>query len=234
MIEYAGLVTGRELTARIANAPSRKRVVVRPSPGEGLIVTGNIEVNRPDVRIERVELHGVVTFDTHAENAVLKNSKATGFDILGADHVLIENNRFDGLGERNQNVVWDKPAGNTPDHWIIRGNSFHNFYKSGTHSEALFIGYSTNGLIENNVFTNNGNTAHIFFSYCGAESAQKDGCRTYPGTYPRDICVRDNTFNRTYVALFDIQFRKEIPFDVANIRTQPGASTTEPQLAKKC
>lgn len=35
VIEYAGLVTGRELTARIANAPSRKRVVVRPSPGKG-------------------------------------------------------------------------------------------------------------------------------------------------------------------------------------------------------
>ena len=101
-------------------------------------------------------------------------------------------------------------------------------------SEALYIGYSSNGLIEGNSFTNNGNTSHIFFSYCGTKASELDGCSTYSGTYPRDICVRDNVFNRTHGAFYDVNFRSEIPFAIANIVTQPGASSTEPQLASRC
>ena len=208
--------------------------IVRPQDHGALVVEGDIVVDRPRVTIEDIVVHGVVAFDPPADHGVLRSSAALGFDIFGADNVLIEDNRFDGQGRHNQNIIWDKPAGDTPDNWVIRGNDFRNFYEGDLHSEALFIGYSKNGLVEGNSFTNNGNTSHIFFSYCGTQSSERDDCKTYPGTYPRDICVRNNVFNRTHDAFYDFNFRPEIPFAIANIVTQPGASSTEPQLSGTC
>ena len=102
-----------------------------------------------------------------------------------------------------------------PDGWVIRNNEFRNYYvdDGSTHSEALFIGYSSKGLIEGNTFTNNGNTSHIFFSYWGSVAD--------PGSsYPRNICVRGNTFNETHTAYSDVNFRAEIP-PSANIDIDP-------------
>ena len=234
LIEEAGSVTGRQLARRVDDAAQGLPVIVRPQDGGDLVVEGDIVVDRPRVTIEDIVVHGVVAFDPPADHGVLRSSAALGFDIFGADNVLIEDNRFDGQGRHNQNIIWDKPAGDTPDNWVIRGNDFRNFYEGDLHSEALFIGYSKNGLVEGNSFTNNGNTSHIFFSYCGTQSSERDDCKTYPGTYPRDICVRNNVFNRTHDAFYDFNFRPEIPFAIANIVTQPGASSTEPQLSGTC
>jgi hypothetical protein len=234
LIEEAGSVTGRQLVRSMDDAEQGLPVIVRPRDGQDLVVEGDIVVNRPRVTIENVVVRGVVAFDPPADHGVLRSSSALGFDIFGADNVLIEGNRFDGQGRRNQNIIWDKPSGDTPDNWVIRGNDFRNFYEGDLHSEALFIGYSKNGLIEGNSFTNNGNTSHIFFSYCGTQSSELDECKTYPGTYPRNICARNNVFNRTHDAFYDFNFRPEIPFAIANIVTQPGASSTEPQLIGTC
>jgi hypothetical protein len=234
LIEEAGSVTGRQLVRSVDDAERGRPVIVRPPDGENLVVEGDVVVNRPLVTIENVVIRGVVDFDPSADQAVLRKSTALGFDIFGADDVLIEDNRFDGQGRRNQNIIWDKPAGDTPDNWVIRGNDFRNFYQGDLHSEALYIGYSNNGLIEGNSFTNNGNTSHIFFSYCGTQSAELDDCNTYSGTYPRNICARKNVFNRTHGAFYDFNFRSEIPFAIANIVTQPGASSTEPRAIGPC
>ena len=77
---------------------------------------------------------------------------------------------------------------------MIRNNTFMNFYANdpATHSEAIYVGYSTNGLIENNTFTNNGNTGHVYFTYFGTASSEGAPASN---TYPRNMCVRGNTFN---------------------------------------
>ena len=80
-------------------------------------------------------------------------------------------------------MIWDDPARQTPDDWVISDNGFRNFYRDdGAHSQTLFIGFSTNGLIKGNTFVNNGNTSHIFFSWYGAKAEPWV-------SYPSDICV---------------------------------------------
>ena len=144
--------------------------------------------------------------------------------------MVFDGNTFDGQGQVASNQLWDRPAGNTPDGWVIRHNVFRNFYKDGSHSEAVFVGYSSDGLIEGNTFTNNGNTSHIFFSYFG--TAAYEG--TSPSsTYPRNMCVRGNTFNETHGAYYDVNFREEIPSN-ANIKIQRDASSTDPEFYADC
>ena len=192
----------------------------------GYTVTEGIDVTRPSLRINGATVHGTVEFGSSATGSSITNSNAVGFNIFGADNVLIQGNTFDGQGNNPSNEIWDNPSGNTPDGWVIRNNTFRNFYKDGSHSEAIFVGYSTNGLIEGNTFTNNGNTSHIFFSWFGN--------RADPATsYPRDMCVRGNTFNETHGAYYDVNFRAEIPAH-ANIRIQRNATNTNPEFYGDC
>ena len=215
--------------------PGRGGSATRPDQDDGsLHGIRSLEINRPGLTIDGATIDGTVTFQTSATGSSLTNSSASGVEILGADDVVLQGNTFDGGGVNPKNVVWDEPAGDTPDGWRIVGNTFRNFYRDdGSHSEALYIGYSTNGLIANNTFTNNGNTAHVFFTYCGAQSAQIDGCASYPGTSPRNICVTGNTFNNTHEAFYDVNFRPEIPVG-ANIRIQRDASSTSPEFYGDC
>ena len=146
---------------------------------------------------------------------------------------MFQGNTFDGGGVHPKNVIWDEPAGDTPDGWRIVGNTFRNFYRDdGSHSEALYIGYSTNGLIANNTFTNNGNTAHMFFTYCGAQSAQIDGCASIPehprGTYTLREHV-DNTPKRSDDVTSARRFRS-----VPTYRIQRDASSTSPEFFGDC
>jgi hypothetical protein len=129
-----------------------------------------------------------------------------------ADNTLIEGNTFDGQNTKEQNFVWAGAAPDPVDGFTIRNNTFRNFTSPGsTHSEALFIGgYARNGVVEGNTFSNNGNTAHIFFSWCAPNDCDGGGGR-YSGD-PRDpsnICVRGNTFNQTWDAYYDVMVRQE-------------------------
>jgi hypothetical protein len=180
-------------------------------------ITGDVTITRPDLRIEGATVDGTVGFHAGASGSSLLNSHAMGFDIFGADNVVIEGNDLDGRGTVFQNHIWDA-GGDTPDGWAIRGNSLSNYYHGDDHSEALFIGYSRNGVVEGNTFTNNGTTAHIFFSWYG-------GIADPNVSWPRNICVRGNTFNATAGAYFDVNFREEIPTS-ANIKIQRDASAS--------
>lgn len=106
---------------------------------------------------------------------------------------------------------------------MIRGNDFRNFYVAGnssSHSEALFVGYSDHGLIENNTFYNNGNTAHIFFSWFGSLASP-------PASNPHDICVRGNSFADDQNGIFhyyDINMRQEINPQAVNIKVDPSSN----------
>jgi len=196
----------------------------------GYTVTGDVDVTRPSLRIDRATIQGVIEFGPEATGSSLTNSSAMGFNVWGADNMVFDGNTFDGQGQVASNQLWDRPAGNTPDGWVIRNNVFRNFYKDGSHSEAVFVGYASDGLIEGNTFTNNGNTSHIFFSYFG--TAAYEG--TSPSsTYPRNMCVRGNTFNETHGAYYDVNFREEIPSN-ANIKIQRDASSTDPEFYADC
>jgi len=164
-------------------------LTVRPSPGQtSFAVSGDLTLSRGLVRLDHAAMSGAVEFDANSSGSSIVNSSALGFSIEGADDILVAGNTFDGQGRRNQNFVYDQPAGSVPDGFVIRDNLFRNFYidSGDVHSEALYIGYSTNGLIENNTFTNNGNTSHIFFTWFGATA---DPATTYPRNMADSDCI---------------------------------------------
>ena len=81
-------------------------------------------------------------------------------------------------------------------------------------------------LIENNSFSNNGNTSHIFFTWFGNTAD--------PSTsYPRNMCVRGNTFGPTHGAYYDVNLRGEIPTS-ANIKVERDATLAIPSFYGDC
>ena len=136
-------------------------------------VTGDLSINRPGLRIDGATVQGTVEFESGASGSAFANGNAEGFDVRGADNITIEGSTFDGACRRAQNWVIEEPAGRVPSGTTIRGNTFRNYYicaDSDVHTEALFIAYSNGGLIEGNTFEDNGTTAHVFFSYVGANA----------------------------------------------------------------
>jgi Right handed beta helix region len=227
-IEVASAVDGATLRSAIESA-SPGPLLVRPAAGQASFsVVGELEITKPSVAIERVAMSSTIEFRPTASGSSLRRSSALGFFIFGADDIILEGNTFDGQGIRKDTIIWDEPAGNTPDGWVIRNNIFRNYFTSDPedHSQAIYVGYSTNGLIEGNTFTKNGNTSHIFFTWFGSKAD--------PATsYPRNICVRGNTFNETAGAYSDVNFRAEIPSN-ANIKIQRNASNTDPEFYRSC
>jgi hypothetical protein len=102
--------------------------------------------------------------------------------------------------------------------WIIENSTFKNYVPSQAlcsteHSEALYIQCGARqGTIRNTTFTNNGNTAHIFFTWW---PNQTHAC------YPDDICVEGNSFGSRAGAYFDIDSRAELPSSLG-ISIAPG------------
>jgi len=226
-------VDAATFTRSVTSAPQGP-LLVRPSAGNASFsVEGNVGIERPKVVIDGARISGLIEFQPGAVGAKLLNSSALGFNVFGPDDIVLQGNTFDGQSRVSSNQLWDSPAGNTPDNWVISNNTFRNYYIAGdplSHSEAIFVGYSTHGLIENNTFTNNGTTSHVFFSYWGTAAYEGASGST---TYARDMCVRGNKFNQTAGAFLDVNFRDEIPSN-ANIVVQPNVRTARPEFAGKC
>ena len=166
-----------------------------------------------------------------SDGSALINASAEGFGIFGADDILLQGNTFDGQGVTRDNPIWDRPAGSTPDRFRIIRNTFRNFYddrSEDVHSQAISVGYSTEGLIDGNTFENNGTTAHIFFTWWG-ETANAST------SYPRNICVRNNVFRAgpNVSHYFDVNFRSEIP-STAGIEIERDASNSNPEFYGSC
>jgi hypothetical protein len=197
-------------------------VLIRPPLGETTFtVSGDLTMKRQDVTIDGARLEGGIDFEPGSDGSAFIDGSSAGFGIFGADDVLLRGNVFDGQGIRKDNPIWDRPAGSPPDRFRIIGNTFENFYDDrgeDVHSQAIFVGYSTNGLIDGNTFINNGSTAHIFLSYWGelAESANADAARSMP----RDICIRRNTFGPVHGAWYAVNVREEIT-PASGIRVAP-------------
>jgi chitodextrinase len=195
-----------------------------------VVVTGSISLDSPNVTVQNATIQGGVTFNKGASGSKLINSKANHVAIWSADNILLEGNTFDGGGQVKDGItMWDQPSGDPPTGWVFRNNTFQNFYigeGSDVHSQAIYVGYSTNGLIEGNTFTNNGTTSHIFFTWFG-------GVADPGSSWPRNICVRNNTFNNTHGAYYDVNFRSEIPSS-SGIVIERDASSTSPQFYGSC
>jgi hypothetical protein len=193
-----------------------------------------------NVSVKDSKLSGIVlNIEPGASGFRLDNTDIAdgGFNIWGADNVTIVDGSFDGGGDVTSNQIWDKPAKNGATGLLIARNSFSN-YRGGdcnVHGEALFIGgYTSDGVIENNTFSNNGCTSHIFFSYFG-----NDALSGYNSAQvPRNICVRGNTFGSRYLqTYFDVNFRSEVASvgpTATGIKVQPNAVTTNPEFNAVC
>ena len=238
VLELSGTVTGSQFESAIAAKPAGP-LTVRPASGQtSFTVSGDVTLNRADVTITGARLSGILEFDPGASGSKLLNSTITGgFNVWGADNVVIEGNTLDGQGQVSSNQLWDAPAGNGVSGFTIKNNSFSN-YRGGdctVHGEGLFIGgYSANGLVEGNTFSNNGCTSHVFFSYFG--TAGMSGYNS--AQLPRNVCVRGNTFGSRFLnTYFDVNFRQEIAAAgpaATGIKVQPDASSTNPEFNAAC
>ncbi|HEX5395377.1 MAG TPA: dockerin type I domain-containing protein [Candidatus Saccharimonadales bacterium] len=188
--------------ATITGSQCNSLAAVSSAVIQNYTVNGSCSVSGTNVTFNNVTFTGTIDV---GNGTVVTNSRAMGFNSFGKDNWRLEGNFFDGKGIDNQNIIWDEPAGVTSDNWIIRNNTFQNFYLDDgqSHSEALYIGYSTHGLVEGNTFTNNGNTAHIFFTTFGNQFDNN--------SYPRYMCVRSNNFGPTHTAYYDVQVHASVP-----------------------
>jgi hypothetical protein len=197
-------------------------VFVRPPLGQtSFAVSGDITMKRENVTIDGARVDGGIDFEPGSDGSAFIEGASAGFGIFGADDILLRGNVFDGQGIRKDNPIWDRPAGSTPDRFRIIGNTFENFYDDrgeDVHSQAIFVGYSTDGLIDGNTFINNGSTAHIFLSYWGelAESPNAVAAQSIP----RKICIRRNTFGPVHGAWYAVNFREEVT-PASGIRVAP-------------
>jgi hypothetical protein len=176
------------------------------------------------ISVSNVEIDGAeIEFETTADHARLVDSRAYEWITRGTDHVTLARNVFDGRYEAANNEVMQSESDETDGtaDLTITGNTFKRYDPrvSGNHSEAIFIGGWTNGvLIQGNTFTDNGTTGHLFFTWWGGD--QND-----PASYPRNICVRGNHFDLSHNGYYDIQYREEFTGG-ENIDVEPPPSNT--------
>ena len=223
-------LSGSMSPAQVSNALGSSRPATLRGP---VTITGSFDIPA-SVKLERATVQGNLGF---GDSSVFDGGSAYGFDVTsGADNWTISNSTFDGRMVDNQNLIWDAPGGNGSDGWKITGNTLKNYYIAAdpsVHAEALYVGgYSSNGLIANNTFTNNGNTGHIFFTWFGNTGTT--------AAYPRNICVKGNTFNQTWTAYYSIDWRTEIPtsanihIDPSNIQLGTQALTSRSEFNSSC
>ncbi len=207
VVELSGSVSPSTVAQKIAAAPSGP-VTVRSASGGTATITGDVQLSRQNVTLDHLTVNGIVTFTSGASGSKFTNGASDGFDVRGADNVTVEGDTFDGKCQRAQNWVIEEPAGQVPNGTTIRNNTFRNYYMcsdSSVHTEALFIAYSDGGVIEGNTFEDNGTTAHVFFSYVGANGSLDTS------DYARNWCVRGNTFRRAINPWYSIQFQTREP-----------------------
>lgn len=194
------------------------------------------------------ESSNYIDFDATCDGCSLLNSEIRTFSIWGADGVLIEGNVIDareGSGNWTDSSVemQDSPAYDGGTNITIRNNTFRDFYTGESapndHGECLNIGGWTDGLlVEGNTFTSCGNSSLIFFTFFGFSSIAPNN-EPAANTYPRNVCVRNNTFGDHLGAFVDVDFRSEIEAvgqATTNIRVDPDQtfSTSSPQFNVDC
>jgi hypothetical protein len=113
-------------------------------------------------------------------------------------------------------------------HWKNTNSTFRNNQYEDPHSEALYIASDAAfGLIQGNIFVNNGSTSHIFFTWCNDQGGSENLCAAYGqgNGAPHDWAGRDNTFLDTWRAYYAVSIRDELVgrADPAHLRGRPPA-----------
>lgn len=197
------------------------------------ITGGECTVRADNVTLSNVTTGGSLKLNPSAFGTKILGSRMQSLYIFGADQTTLEGSTVDCNEQVKDGVIiWDDPAGDAPNGFTFRNNTFRNCVdvNPGDHSQAIYVGgLAQNGLIQGNTFSNNGSTSHIFFTWFG------NGATT--SNYPRNICVKGNTFGATGGAYFDINFRSEIPTS-ANIKIDPSNvmphGNTDPRFNGTC
>jgi hypothetical protein len=229
VVELTGTQTGSSVASMI-NSLGAGSVLVRPRDGSGATIDNGMNIPRSDVTLYGLDLTGAfhfaedtVMWDVHAEPAQFYTS--------GADGWLIRDSLWSGgagstLGQGCSGNVYAQSFISNSSNWVIQDSTFRNYVPSQSlcateHSEALYIQCGARqGTIRNTTFTNNGTTAHIFFTWW---PNQTQAC------YPDDICVEANTFTLLHDAYFDIDSRHELPSNLGiSIDPGQGASLNGP------
>lgn len=177
---------------------------------QNVTVTGSVTITNDNVTVTGSVIQGTINLASSASGTTISNSTAVDFDADGADNTTITGNTFDaGPGKSCQSFIWPGVNRDPSNGWTITGNTFRNYQCTEPHSEALYIAaYAQHGLIEGNTFVNNGNTSHVFFTWCDVHN----DCTSWGGGYkdPHDWSVRNNTFYDTWTAYFAINGRDEM------------------------
>jgi len=238
VLELTGSQSGSSLESAL-NALGAGSVLVRPAAGQSATITDGMTIPRSDVTLYGLNLKGVFRF---ADGTVMWGVKAEPA-MFYAD---------DADGWRIRESLWSGGAGsgtpqgcvgnafgqnfiiNGSQNWIIENSTLKNYVPSQErcttqHTEALWIGSAKNGTIRNNRFINNGNTAHIFFTWNGLNVR---------ANHPNDICVEGNTFQDVVNCCYDIQTRAELSSSL-NISIDPAqvpqkAFLVHPNWLRRC
>ncbi len=219
VVELPATVTASDFQDAVASAPPGPLTVRPRARISAFTVNGDVALDRAQVTIE----HGAfqqIEFDPGSSGSWLLDSTVLAAHIYGADDVTWLRSTFDGQGVVAQNFILPRPSDNGVLNFRIFDSALLNYHvraDESLHSEALYIGALSEGLIQGNTFTDNGTTAHIFFTWFGGE-AEAD--------YPRNICVTGNRFQRSHNPAFAITVRPGIPVS-ANIRVDPKSNRSD-------
>lgn len=188
-------------------------VLVRPVPTESVTVNwdsaefGSTPVSETWVTFYDLEFNGNIQLvDGTTIWLITTGSSYMKFDA-GADNITIRDSFIQGglgtnrAGGCTGNVYRQNDVEGTD--WLIKDNTFKGFANrpgdpscDGSppdHSEALFIGEgSTNWVIEDNIFDQNGTTAHIFHTWWSCGGSWQTSCNHV------NVCVKNNTFSNTH------------------------------------
>lgn len=204
VVEFIGTVPASEFLQRVNSAPAGA-LTVRPVAGQATFtVNGDVsEFTRANVTIQRAVFRSELLVNASADNLTIEDSKLQFFYLRqgGVANFTLQRSLVDGENVHNQNWMYDASNFRFLNNTFVR---FNDTSDPNNHSEAIFVAAGNkDGLIQGNVFDNNGRTGHLFFSWWGGSEANST-------TWPTRICVKGNTFRNTNGA-YDIQYRQEFP-----------------------
>ncbi|HEX5395375.1 MAG TPA: dockerin type I domain-containing protein [Candidatus Saccharimonadales bacterium] len=179
----------------------------------GSVSFGSITLNVAGIRLDGITSASRMNLNSSCNGCQVYNATIQSFTSHGADNVSFVNNNIGPATPTcnvAQNFLWSASDTDGSSGWLLQGNTFHDFQCDNPHSEALYIANRAGpGLIENNIFTNNGSTSHIFWTWY---NDQGSGCTAYGQNNgsPHDWCTRNNTFYDTWDAYYAINIREEL------------------------
>lgn len=234
VIEFTGTISYATLQSAVDNAAPGPLTVRHPTGGQFTVANGNLVLRRQDLTIQDMILtDGDLYTDRFMQLAgatahtsdrfTLKNSTIHCAHIDGVDGWT-----WDNVSHLYRGVTYDGYAAGTvvnrASNWTIKNSFFsgsHVIANESQHSEALFFGAgSTNILIQDCTFDDNGTTGHMFWSWFDFNPFGNSPT-------PTNICVHGCHFTRVHNPWFHTQVHTDLSAlgDVLNIRIDTASCT---------